>query len=308
LRQRAGFTVLRGNLFESAIMKTSVISEEFRRKYLSDPDDPEAFEGHAVVFDGPEDYHDHIDDPALGIDANTVMFIRGAGPVGYPGSAEVVNMRPPAALIRAGIDTLPCVGDGRQSGTSGSPSILNASPEAAAGGGLALLKSGDRVRIDMRRGEANMRLPDSGEPVTLAGDAAPHGRPIRNRRRARDGNQVPATRAEIPRAAAQSLRGRNLRIRKTYGSTVTGEPSLPVHWPCPLSFLFRYLPLQGPADLHQREIEGWILTALLQTASPPAKSQTLKPPSTKCSRGRSLLPTLYWRRWVIRPEPGSTFF
>jgi len=161
LRQRAGFTVLRGNLFESAIMKTSVISEEFRRKYLSDPDDPEAFEGHAVVFDGPEDYHDHIDDPALGIDANTVMFIRGAGPVGYPGSAEVVNMRPPAALIRAGIDTLPCVGDGRQSGTSGSPSILNASPEAAAGGGLALLKSGDRVRIDMRRGEANMLVADT---------------------------------------------------------------------------------------------------------------------------------------------------
>jgi dihydroxy-acid dehydratase len=160
LRARAGFTVLRGNLFESAIMKTSVISEEFRRKYLSDPDDPEAFEGHAVVFDGPEDYHDHIDDPGLGIDANTILFIRGAGPVGYPGSAEVVNMRPPAALIRAGIDTLPCVGDGRQSGTSGSPSILNASPEAAAGGGLALLKTGDRVRIDMRRGEANMLVAD----------------------------------------------------------------------------------------------------------------------------------------------------
>ena len=160
LRQRAGFTVLRGNLFDSAIMKTSVISEEFHRKYLSNPDDPEAFEGHAVVFDGPEDYHRHIDNPELGIDANTILFIRGAGPVGYPGSAEVVNMRPPAALIRAGIDTLPCVGDGRQSGTSGSPSILNASPEAATGGGLALLKTGDRVRIDMRRGEANMLVSD----------------------------------------------------------------------------------------------------------------------------------------------------
>jgi xylonate dehydratase len=156
LQERGGFTVLRGNLFDSAIMKTSVISDEFRRKYLSNPDDPEAFEGHAVVFDGPEDYHAHIDDPDLGIDANTILFVRGAGPVGYPGSAEVVNMRPPAALIRAGIDTLPCVGDGRQSGTSGSPSILNASPEAAAGGGLALLKTGDRVRIDMRRGEANI--------------------------------------------------------------------------------------------------------------------------------------------------------
>lgn len=160
LREHAGFTVLRGNLFESAIMKTSVISEEFHRKYLSNPDDPEAFEGHAVVFDGPEDYHEHIDNPELGIDANTILFIRGAGPVGYPGSAEVVNMRPPAALIRAGIDTLPCVGDGRQSGTSGSPSILNASPEAATGGGLGLLKTGDRVRIDMGRGEANMLVSD----------------------------------------------------------------------------------------------------------------------------------------------------
>ena len=160
LRARAGFTVLRGNLFDSAIMKTSVISDEFRRKYLSNAEDPEAFEGNAVVFDGPEDYHEHIDNPALGIDVDTILFIRGAGPVGFPGSAEVVNMRPPAALIRAGIDTLPCVGDGRQSGTSGSPSILNASPEAAAGGGLALLKTGDRVRIDMRRGEANMLVAD----------------------------------------------------------------------------------------------------------------------------------------------------
>jgi dihydroxy-acid dehydratase len=160
LKQRAGFTVLRGNLFDSAIMKTSVISEEFRARYLSNPADPDAFEGRAVVFDGPEDYHARIDDPALGIDEHTLLFMRGAGPIGYPGAAEVVNMQPPAALIQAGIHHLPCIGDGRQSGTSGSPSILNASPEAAAGGGLALLRSGDRVRIDLRRGEANMLVSD----------------------------------------------------------------------------------------------------------------------------------------------------
>ncbi len=156
MKERAGFTVLRGNLFDSAIMKTSVISPSFRDKYLADPDDPEAFEGLAVVFDGPEDYHARIDAPELGIDERSILFIRGTGPVGYPGSAEVVNMRPPAAMIRAGISTLPCIGDGRQSGTSGSPSILNASPEAAVGGGLALLRTGDRVRIDLGRGEANM--------------------------------------------------------------------------------------------------------------------------------------------------------
>lgn len=156
MKKKAGFMVLRGNLFDSAIMKTSVISDEFRSTYLSNPADPDAFEGRAVVFDGPEDYHARIDDAELDIDQNTILFIRGAGPVGYPGAAEVVNMRPPVALIRAGIHTLPCVGDGRQSGTSGSPSILNASPEAAVGGGLALLRTGDRVRIDLRRGETNM--------------------------------------------------------------------------------------------------------------------------------------------------------
>jgi dihydroxy-acid dehydratase len=156
LLDKAGFTVLRGNLFDSAIMKTSVISDEFRHRYLSNPDDPDAFEGHAVVFDGPEEYHARIDDPDLAIDESSILFIRGAGPVGYPGAAEVVNMRPPAALIKAGVHALPCIGDGRQSGTSGSPSILNASPEAAAGGGLALLKTGDRVRIDLRKREANM--------------------------------------------------------------------------------------------------------------------------------------------------------
>ncbi|MFN3469854.1 MAG: IlvD/Edd family dehydratase [Novosphingobium sp.] len=156
LVQDAGFIVLSGNLFDSAIMKTSVISEEFRQRYLSNPDDPDAFEGPAVVFDGPEDYHARIDDPATGITAETLLFMRGTGPIGYPGSAEVVNMRAPAHLITAGINALPCIGDGRQSGTSGSPSILNASPEAAAMGGLALLKTGDRVRIDLRRGTANM--------------------------------------------------------------------------------------------------------------------------------------------------------
>ena len=156
LRRHAGFIVLRGNLFESAIMKTSVISDEFRQRYLSNPADPDAFEGRAVVFDGPEDYHARIDDPALAIDERTLLFIRGAGPIGYPGAAEVVNMRPPASLIKRGITSLPCIGDGRQSGTSASPSILNASPEAAAGGGLALLKTGDRVRIDLRKGSANI--------------------------------------------------------------------------------------------------------------------------------------------------------
>jgi dihydroxy-acid dehydratase len=160
LKKRAGFSVLRGNLFDSAIMKTSVISEEFRARYLSNPKDPEAFEGKAVVFDGPEDYHQRIDDPSLGIDETTLLFMRGTGPIGYPGAAEVVNMRPPAALIKAGVHHLPCIGDGRQSGTSGSPSILNASPEAAIGGGLAILQSGDRVRIDLRKGEANILISD----------------------------------------------------------------------------------------------------------------------------------------------------
>ncbi|HEX4828056.1 MAG TPA: dihydroxy-acid dehydratase, partial [Xanthobacteraceae bacterium] len=161
LKQHAGFKVLSGNLFESAIMKTSVISEEFRQRYLSNPKDPNAFEGRAVVFDGPEDYHHRIDDPSLEIDANTMLFVRGVGAIGYPGSAEVVNMQPPAALIKRGITSLPCIGDGRQSGTSASPSIVNASPEAAAGGGLALLKTGDRVRIDLNKGSANMLVADA---------------------------------------------------------------------------------------------------------------------------------------------------
>ena len=160
LMHAAGLTVLTGNLFDGAVMKLSVISPEFRERYLSDPDHPNAFEGNVVVFDGPEDYHHRIDDPALGIDACTILVIRGAGPVGYPGGAEVVNMRPPAALIRSGVHALPCIGDGRQSGTSGSPSILNASPEAAIGGGLALLRTGDRVRIDLNARTANMLVSD----------------------------------------------------------------------------------------------------------------------------------------------------
>jgi dihydroxy-acid dehydratase len=161
LRQNAGFVVLHGNLFDSAIMKTSVICEDFRKRYLSNPGDPEAFEGRAVVFDGPEDYHARIDDPSLAIDESTMLFMRGAGAIGYPGAAEVVNMRPPAYLIKRGITALPCIGDGRQSGTSASPSILNASPEAAVGGGLALLKSGDRVRIDLRKGTADILIGDA---------------------------------------------------------------------------------------------------------------------------------------------------
>jgi len=157
---KAGFIVMRGNLFDSAIMKTSVITEAFRTRYLSNPADPEAFEGIAVVFDGPEDYHARIDDPAMALGEDHILVMRGAGPVGYPGAAEVVNMRPPAYLIKAGIAALPCIGDGRQSGTSGSPSILNASPEAAAGGGLALLQSGDRMRIDLRAGAVNALVTD----------------------------------------------------------------------------------------------------------------------------------------------------
>lgn len=161
LVHEAGFLNLKGNLFDSAIMKTSVISREFRDRYLKNPDDPNAFEGTAVVFDGPEDFHKRIDDPSLEIDEHCMLFMRGAGPIGYPGGAEVVNMRPPGYLIKKGVTALPCIGDGRQSGTSGSPSILNASPEAAAGGGLALLKTGDRVRIDLNKCTADILVEDA---------------------------------------------------------------------------------------------------------------------------------------------------
>src|SRR6187455_190308 len=161
MKQKAGFLNIKGNLFDSAIMKTSVISEAFRKRYLSNPKDPNAWEGRAIVFDGPEDYHHRIDDPKLKIDDSCMLFVRGTGPKGYPGAAEVVNMQPPANLIKQGITELPCIGDGRQSGTSGSPSILNASPEAAAMGGLAILQTGDRVRIDLKNGQANILIPAS---------------------------------------------------------------------------------------------------------------------------------------------------
>jgi dihydroxy-acid dehydratase len=174
----AGFIVLTGNLFDSAIMKTSVISDDFRERYLSDPQHPDMFEGRAIVFDGPEDYHARIDDPSLAIDDSCLLFIRGAGPVGYPGAAEVVNMQAPAALIKQGVHALPCIGDGRQSGTSGSPSILNASPEAAVGGGLAVLRTGDMVRIDLRAGTANVLLSEDELDERRAALDAQGGYPV----------------------------------------------------------------------------------------------------------------------------------
>jgi len=161
MRRNAGFLVLTGNLFDSALMKTSVISDDFRKRFLSKPGSEGVHEAKAMVFEGPEDYHDRLNDPALGIDENTILFIRGVGPVGYPGSAEVVNMQPPDALLRQGIDHLPTVGDGRQSGTSESPSILNASPEAAVGGGLALLETGDKVRLDIPNRRLDALVPEA---------------------------------------------------------------------------------------------------------------------------------------------------
>jgi len=160
LRERAGFVVLSGNLFDFAILKASVITEDFRRRYLCASGEDNVFEGRAVVFDGSDDYHARINDPALGIDERSVLVIRGAGPLGWPGSAEVVNMQPPDALLKRGITSLPTIGDGRQSGTSDSPSILNASPESAAGGGLAWLRTGDMIRIDLNRGRCDMLVSD----------------------------------------------------------------------------------------------------------------------------------------------------
>jgi dihydroxy-acid dehydratase len=175
MREDAGFIVLAGNLFDNAIMKLSVIGEEFRNRYLSNPKDPNAFEGRAIVFEGPEDYHRRIDDPALAIDEHCILFIRGTGPIGYPGGAEVVNMQPPAALIKKGVLALPCIGDGRQSGTSASPSILNASPEAAVGGGLAIVRTGDRVRIDLGKRSANILIDDAELTARRAALAAAGG-------------------------------------------------------------------------------------------------------------------------------------
>ncbi|MCE3261097.1 MAG: dihydroxyacid dehydratase/phosphogluconate dehydratase protein [Pseudoduganella sp.] len=171
LKERAGFLVLKGNLFDFAIMKTSVISETFRQRYLSEPGAPGQFECRAVVFDGADDYHARINDPALGIDERTILVIRGAGPIGWPGSAEVVNMQPPDALIKQGINALPTLGDGRQSGTSDSPSILNASPESAAGGNLAWLRTGDRIRVDLQAGRCDVLVSD--EEMALRKRAAP---------------------------------------------------------------------------------------------------------------------------------------
>ncbi len=160
MMEKAGYVVLSGNIFDSAVMKISVIDKEFRSRFLSDPSRPNVFEGKAIVFEGPEDYHDRLDDPNLGIEEQSVLIIRNCGPVGYPGSAEVVNMQPPAAMLKAGINALPTMGDGRQSGTSGSPSILNVSPEAAVGGGLALLQTGDRIRIDLNTHKVDVLLPE----------------------------------------------------------------------------------------------------------------------------------------------------
>jgi dihydroxy-acid dehydratase len=198
MKREAGFINLKGNLFDSAIMKTSVISPEFRARYLSDPADPEAFEGKAMVFEGPEDYHARIEDPSLGIDEDTILFMRGTGPIGYPGAAEVVNMQPPAALLKRGVHSLPCIGDGRQSGTSGSPSILNASPEAAAGGGLSLLRSGDRVRIDLRKGTADILVAEEELSQRRANLAAKGGFPFA-------GHQTPWQ--EIQRGIVDQLSG-----------------------------------------------------------------------------------------------------
>ncbi|WP_151799865.1 IlvD/Edd family dehydratase [Acinetobacter nosocomialis] len=160
LKHGAGFIVLSGNFFDSAIMKMSVVGEAFKKTYLSDPNNENSFEARAIVFEGPEDYHARINDPALNIDEHCILVIRGAGTVAYPGSAEVVNMAPPAELIKKGIDSLPCLGDGRQSGTSASPSILNMSPEAAVGGGIALLKTNDRLRIDLNKRSVNVLISD----------------------------------------------------------------------------------------------------------------------------------------------------
>ncbi len=226
LKDKAGFLNMKGNLFDSAIMKTSGISEEFRKRYLENPKDPNAFEGRAIVFDGPEDYHKRIDDPALKIDASCILFMRGAGPTGYPGAAEVVNMRPPNYLIKKGVSALACIGDGRQSGTSGSPSILNASPEAATGGGLAILKTGDKVRIDLNKRVRRYphlqggvrrapripagprRLQVSRPPDAVAGDPARAGRRALGRNGAKARGQIPEDRQDQRHPARQSLIGR----------------------------------------------------------------------------------------------------
>ena len=161
LRRQAGFLILSGNLFDAALIKTSVISERFRERYLSKPGDEDCFECRAVVFEGPEDYHERVNDPELAIDENTMLVVRGCGPIGFPGSGEIVNMQPPDALLKAGVQELPTMGDGRQSGTAASPSVLNASPEAYAGGGLARLRTGDRVRVNLRTRRVDALVPET---------------------------------------------------------------------------------------------------------------------------------------------------
>ena len=160
IKEKAGFLVLRSNFFDTAIMKMSVVSTEFMARYLSDPSNPNIFIAKAIVFDGPEDYHKNINNPELNIDENCILIMRGCGPIGYPGSAEVVNMQPPDELLKKGISSLPCLGDGRQSGTSESPSILNVSPEAAVGGGIAIIKNGDEIKIDLNRKRVDLLLED----------------------------------------------------------------------------------------------------------------------------------------------------
>jgi hypothetical protein len=226
LKHRAGFIVLSGNFFDSAIMKMSVVGEAFRKTYLSEPGAENSFEARAIVFEGPEDYHARIDDPSLDIDERCILVIRGAGTVGYPGSAEVVNMAPPAALIKQGIDSLPCLGDGRQSGTSASPSILNMSPEAAVGGGLALLKTNDRLRVDLNARSVNLLVDEaemarrraSGRRTSpprkpLAGALPPTGRATVHRRLPGTGDPAPAShRPQWRRAPAFALTGRSTAL------------------------------------------------------------------------------------------------
>ncbi len=171
--ESAGYVVMSGNLFDSAVMKISVIDKDFRARFLSNPERPNVFEGKAIVFEGPEDYHHRIEDPSLGVEEQSVLVIRNCGPVGYPGSAEVVNMQPPAALMKKGVMTLPTMGDGRQSGTSGSPSILNISPEAAVGGGIAMLKTGDRIRIDLNTRKVDVLLKPGRNGDTARGVDVP---------------------------------------------------------------------------------------------------------------------------------------
>ena len=158
LINNAGFIVMKSNFFNSAVMKTSVISSEFRKRYLSNPKSINLFEANAVVFEGPEDYHLRINDESLKIDENSILMIRGCGPVGYPGSAEVVNMQPPDKLLKQGINTLPTLGDGRQSGTSESPSILNVSPESAIGGSLLIVETGDKIKIDLNNSRIDLMI------------------------------------------------------------------------------------------------------------------------------------------------------